>query len=675
MSAIPHEALSEAFEKAIRGRRIQAAIFLTYRFDPAFFEQEVLPVFLDQDVTNVPAIRLVNLEEALIRDIGPIAVYYDRQGLVGEHGAAHLAETRVPITWRRGVFHPKNVLAILEDREADRNDVKSRSLLIATMSANLTRAGWWENVEVCHIEEVAEGGRCAFRDNLLYLCRQLRALGSALGEPEALGLIHKFVLGLDQRISRSGDGVLHTHMYVGRERVSEFLRGVLGRRVREWNLEIISPYFDEGAKMIPLHELIDEFEPRAVRVLLPRGRDASAQCDKWTYGAIEGIPNASWGRLPGGLLASGSSKDAPPRNVHAKVYRFFSPSEGSEITFLGSPNLTSAGHSGKGNYETGILVETVAKGRPTWWLEVDEHTPTVFKAHRESDDADPGRGIFLNLRYDWDRKAADAYWDDESASPALNISAQGSSLFRLESLQPKQWISLSPEPVEALDRILRSTSFLTVETEESSPATILVIEEGMASKPSILFSLTPAEILKYWTILSSSQREAILTNAMSRAGILPPDVVSRLQTLGGTTDSFFDSFAGIFHAFASLERAVFDAIKKGSTKELEYRLFGNRHDSLPTLLDKVIEDPKGDLVDAYVIFLCAKQLLDRLSREHHKLEERYRPRVKALKERLRKLDDLRSQFSFDTPADREGFFDWFDERFLARAKPEEVEAK
>lgn len=46
MTEIPHAVLSEKLEELIDGRRLVAAVFITFRFDPEFFEQQVLPVFL-----------------------------------------------------------------------------------------------------------------------------------------------------------------------------------------------------------------------------------------------------------------------------------------------------------------------------------------------------------------------------------------------------------------------------------------------------------------------------------------------------------------------------------------------------------------------------------------------------------------------------------------------------
>ena len=46
MAEIPRAILSEKFEEHLDGRHLVAAVFVTFRFDPEFFEQQVLPVFV-----------------------------------------------------------------------------------------------------------------------------------------------------------------------------------------------------------------------------------------------------------------------------------------------------------------------------------------------------------------------------------------------------------------------------------------------------------------------------------------------------------------------------------------------------------------------------------------------------------------------------------------------------
>jgi hypothetical protein len=671
MTAIPHQVLSEAFEEHIQGRSLKAACFLTFQFDPGFFEQEILPVFLDLPLSQVPAIRTIQMEEALSKEVGPIAVYYDRQGIVSEAGPAKLDIQRVPVAWKSGIFHPKNILALLEDREPDKNDHHPLRLLVATSSANLTESGWWRNVEACHIEVIEEESKCGFRDDLLRLLRRIRQATPLADRHPAMEPIRRFIVGLAQyRGSKSG-GVLHPRLYVGQGSVADFLDDIAGRNLLGLNLEIISPYLDRGEEMRPLKELVDRFSPPEVRVLLPRDRDGSALCEAKTHKAIREIPGAVWGELPETLLESGRSKDAPFRRIHAKVYRFFDPRHRYEAVFVGSVNLTRAGHSAGGNFETGILVESELNRVSDWWLKADTRQPNRFEVRPEDGDIEIGIGVSLLMRYRWNEDRAEACWDRDGDAPVLHVSAQGSQLFDLVGLTSRQWTVLDESSTSRLREILQSTSLLTVSADAGGEATILVIEEGMAAKPSILLSLSVTDILRYWSLLTPAQREAVVAQVLAKRGLLPPEYDPTTVTTPRPT-SFFDSFAGIFHAFGCLEREVLKAIAEKRETVVDYRLFGQKYDSLPTLIGRVFEEKKENPADAYVILLCAKQLLNRIQQEHPAVAERFRTQVKALNGQFAGIAGIRDGFTFGTEEERQKFFAWFDHRFLARAKLAEV---
>ncbi|MGH7461305.1 MAG: hypothetical protein ACREMA_09790, partial [Longimicrobiales bacterium] len=151
--AIERDVLSAAFQDAMSGSRLLAAVFLTFRFDPGFFEQEILPVFFDIPMSHAPLARVLHLED-LLRRTGPVAVYYDRRALV-PGTSARTDFQRIGVTHRTGYFHPKNVFLLVES-EGDQAP-KTTSLIVASLSANLTRAGWWQNVEVAHIERAELG--------------------------------------------------------------------------------------------------------------------------------------------------------------------------------------------------------------------------------------------------------------------------------------------------------------------------------------------------------------------------------------------------------------------------------------------------------------------------------------------------------------------------------------
>jgi hypothetical protein len=676
----PHAVLSEQLEERLRGRRLIAAVFLTFRFDPEFFEQEVLPVFLEVPLSHASAVKLVQLEDALRSVPIGVAVYYDQNGLVPEAGPSKLDVKRIAVRHRTGIFHPKNLFALVEETEADKDGHRARTLIVACLSANLTRAGWWENVEVCHTEEIAEGDFTRLRDDLIGFLEGIeRRVGDKSSDNHAqIRAIREFIRGTYQREHRSTEGILHPHFFHGRTSVPEFLRSAAGNSLDGMYLEIISPYFDKGPTSKPLDDLINEFKPREVRVFLPRSNTGEALCSREIYEWVRGLPNVSWSRLPHDLLRGGKSENARQRIVHAKVYRFFAQQPKREILFVGSVNITTPAHQLGGNLETGLLVELSQLRRPDWWLINDTARPREYDPRTEDEGNATIGGSKLSVRFWWDTTAAEVFWDDWSTSPSLNVMAHGLDIFSVDGLPPKVWQSLPADAAAGLQRVLRSTSILAVVGEGKEPGLLLVQEEGMSHRPSLLFDLSPAEILRYWSLLTAAQRAAFLEVRSPEVALLGAGaaLLSRYTPLA-QEQTFFDRCAGIFLAFGSLERSVRSALQEGREREAIYRLFGQKYDSLGSLLKRVLKDSaegKGDLVDHYLIVLCALQVVQELRRENGEFWREHASDGKRLQDQLGVMQSIRERLIERDPVEMPAFLDWFDRWFLRRAAPILTEA-
>jgi len=677
MAEIPRAVLSEQFQQVMEGRVLKTGVFLTFRFDPGFFEQEVLPVFLDAPLSHDPNVRLIQLEDAIRDEVDHLAVYYDPGAIEPQEASAKLDVRRIPVRWSTGYFHPKNVLLLVEDAKDNEDGLREQRLLVGTLSANLTRAGWWENVEVCHVEEIAEGEKSSLRADLLKLVSRIRSASPREEEHLALEAIRRFVLRVDDRKHKTAGGVLHPRLYTGtaddsdaREGVPDFLKKRLLPTDLSLNLEVISPYFDDTADAGPLVKLIERFQPREVRVFLPRGPDGKALCKGAYYDAVRKLEGTAWGKLPADLLKSGPAEGAAPRTVHAKVYRFFCARPMFEALFVGSVNLTNAAHKEGGNFETGVLIQPELKRAPDWWLSVDGSRPKEFIEEGESESPGQGPGRALTLRYSWDTGEGATLWAGSGRSPALRIEAQGSPLFDLTGLPPDAWKPLAPEQAEELARVLGSTSLLTVKIEGAEDATILVQEEGMAHKPSILLTLSVADILRCWASLTPEQKAVLLEErylelAGATSGLLAPGPLGPAPTSG-----IFEAFAGIFHAFGSLERDVRKALTDKRDKEAVYRLFGKKYDSLPRLLDRVLTEEKdSDPVNRYVMLLCARQLLKQVEQAFPEFRTQHGAEFHDVEARLGASDQVRASLSFASPQERDEFLDWFEAWFLRRAEP------
>jgi hypothetical protein len=675
MTSVPREVLSEHFQERMRGRRLVSAVFTTYRFDPGFFEQEVLPVFFDLPLSHAGAIKLVQLEDALRSVPGSVAVYFDENGVDLDATAARLDVRRIAVPQRTGIFHPKNVFALVEAVEPDANDHHERALLVGCMSANLTRAGWWENVEACHVEEIREGDLTRLRDDVDQFLRDLRdrVRDRDAGDHEAIRDLRAFLHGSAQRMQRSGEGRLHTHFHSGRSSLPDFLFDIAGRALHGLCLEVISPFFDGTADSAPLAAFIEKFEPREIRVFLPRGDAGEALCPAELYDWVLDQPNAHWGSLPRAVIQRAKSEEVRVRTVHAKVYRFFEPARGGrEILYVGSANLTSAGHrlKGRSNWENGFVVEVTTPGvRPSFWMESDAHRPREFDDSRRETDGISSAGTRLSVRFWWDRQVGEIWWQDRRPSPPIVVEDRGTKLFERDHIEPQQWLALTEAESASLATVLKSTSLLQVRGESDEAGVLLVQEEGMAHRPSLLFELTPAEILRYWSLLTPEQRAAFVEARARLAGDDDP-LVTRVEPLAHE-ETLFDRFAGIFHAFECVENAIRTALDNGVERDAVYRLFGRKYDSLGTLLDGVLSDvraQKGDAVDHYVMLLCARQLLREVERAHGDFFARHRGRTTELRAQLDEVDGLRGTLANADP-DMPAFLAWFERWFLKRAEP------
>ena len=191
----------------------------------------------------------------------------------------------------------------------------------------------------------------------------------------------------------------------------------------------------------------------------------------------------------------------------------------------------------------------------------------------------------------------------------------------------------------------------------------------MAQKPPLLEGLSAAEILEYWSLLTPDQRNEYLERKLTA-------LLERAETQHGATalpepsESLFDRFAGIFHAFSCLEEHVLEALKRGAEKDARYRLIGTSYDSLPTLANQVKDS--ADAVVAYVTLLCAGEVFRRLRgqirREGIKSDFLEKPDVKEACRRYegewrQACEESKGRIAGGGTPIPEGFFDWYERAF------------
>jgi hypothetical protein len=681
----PTAVLSEQLAARLGGRRVLALVFTTFQLDLGFFELQVLPLFFEGVMGAAEALRRRQLEEELPSVPAGIAVYYDRHGLVPSGGPARLDVRRIPINHPTGgTFHPKNLFVLLEERTPDEEGRKAQALLVGCLSGNLTQSGWWTNLEVAHFVEIAEEEHTSLRDPLReYLQRIVRAAdGESADKAQeerhaAAQAIRAFLRNTRQRTHLSVDGRLQPQFH-GEGSLVDFLNDCAGASLRGMCLEVVSPYFDPGPESKPLVALIELFQPREVRVFLPRNRLGEAACSEELFRNVsrsrssKNGPLLSWAKLPRNAHFAGKTQH---RRVHAKVYRFFEPKRGGrELLYVGSANLTVPGFQlkGGGNWESGFFVETTGGARPDWWLTIDRELPTRFVENLEDEDAATSGGSLLQVRYHWNRHLGELFWGGRSPSARLTLALRGLPVLELAPVAPRTWTPLPAQPSSALRDVLASSSLLEVVGEAKEPTFLLVQEEGMEARPSTDHQMTPGEILYYWSLLTPAQRAAFHESRLSAGSGEDP----AFRRSGSSHEAtLFDRFAGHFHAFQCLERQVRESLLSGSRRVADYRLFGTKHDSLGAFLERIADAPAEDAdpVSLYVLALCARQLRDELRHDFPVYWRDHAEEVVRLDEKLKRTERQRTALTTKDP-ELSAFLAWLEPRFLrrARALPEEV---
>ena len=343
--------LSSAIAEQINGRKVKYALFTTYTFDPEFFELHILPLLFDRNFSNDPQVKRYQLSNAL-RDVYDIEVYYDYNAFSAD-SSAHLDYRRIPVSMN-GAFHPKVILLIVENQDEKGN--KWDSLIVVSGSGNITRSGHWENLEAFHIEEIKPGPKSEFRDSLLDFLNLIKRNDTTqvYEKRNANEYITQF---LKNKVDSKGNS-RGSAFYSSKDKFNDFISWIIRSTKGVWNFEIISPFFSEDAGN-DLHEIItNEWRLDTILLYLPVDDEGKALCNEEYYKNIAKSENVKWAKFAKEDELGLAGKNKSLRNVHAKVYRFYSKDIEEEIIFVGSVNFSKQafGLAGrKKNMEAGFI--------------------------------------------------------------------------------------------------------------------------------------------------------------------------------------------------------------------------------------------------------------------------------------------------------------------------------
>ncbi len=664
--------ISQNLLERINGREVLAALFTTYTFEPDFFELEIIPLMLKE---NTPYSTDERIKRFMVRDKlresgMPIDVYYDlpmfRQP--GEKNSPQMEYDCTGVNLGNRAFHGKVNMILVSD------DAGEKVLLVGAGSNNLTLAGWWDNIECQHWEEIRSGYVQrkfvnVLKEDISFLADYQAGLKSI--NNTATDMIDSFLSTC--KGSNSAEKVFYFGLSYMQKRGSflSFLiqEGSPLKKYSNWTLEIISPFFvDDGKSNV--HQSFLNTGTNEIKLLLPVDSDNKALCQEDYLHHINDRDGISWAGWEKELITAlgGQSNAVPFRRLHAKVYHFYNGIQ--SWVFVGSVNFTYMAMNK--NVEAGFLVK---QGRVIPMLEVMKKNEDIECV--EPDEAEPGSNDGkddetaipeIHLSFDWLERKLVGYAKDEATIDIRSATGEAVTTAWILTDEAREYEA----GVEGVEDILKNGSLVMVH----SPADlfpdhrVLLQQLHWGHKPQFDgLNLSAEQILAIYAGMSPERRQTMLVDVKVRALMLSKMAGElTVHTDDQLIDQFFCEYAEIFNAFQKLKDMLNQELKNKRFEQLDYYLTGSGIDSLPALikgvLDVVDEQPTNS-VTAYLLLLSAIEI-------YQDARFKARPRVaEQLKEFKVHKETLKttSALTLEKGTNREKFFAWFETQFFRAYKP------
>jgi hypothetical protein len=685
MSNVQTYTVSDQLQRHLSGVELEAGVFTTYTFDPGFFELEIMPVLFDLPFSHKPDVRIAQLDNHVRTSDVALAVFYDVMQLANtEERSAKLDIDRLPVFMKKGVFHPKVFVFGGKQYDQERDEFE-RVLVVGIGSGNLTRSGWWENVEFFHMEKIIEGERSHLALEVRNFLTDVSRLQSNR-DVRAVERLRSFITPerFPAYTQASVSGRLLTRLVYGKKQYAVNLGDVGKSHTSGLELEIISPYIDGSPANTIIDELWKAFRVQSGNVMLPTDPSGNITITKPQHDWL--LDQADNGQFNLGTVVASIAKrvgglNAPDRLVHAKVYRFTRKRKNSagprrEIIIGGSLNLTRAAWHGI-NYEAAVILETETNTELEAWLDCGSKLPTDYAIDVMPAAGDEPRPPgFPSIQYNWSTERATIQWlGDETPGTVMIKGINGMIVSDLGLPSNGEPIELPSDTSALIALQLETSSMLTVVTKNGAECLVLVRELDMYQKAPVWKGLSISDILRFWSTLSPDKRAeivglSILVNDSKASDELTAPINYKAY------ETLFDRIGGVHQAFRAFHQRIEEALERNQEHVLKALLFGRGFNGLHGLLDHLIKElhdvtDDNELVRRYLIFRSVEEMIGRLERygagttRHKRMEKflgRFPAEVKKLKKAVQSAEMVREQLlNLHPDLARDGFLDWFEE--------------
>lgn len=627
-----HMTISEGFQAAIKGRPVTRAFFSTYCLEPDFFELEVLPLLLDSPgLSSAEPLRYQQLQALMGASGGRFGVAYDAPVFTPTQ-AARLEVDYLPLQVDGACHHAK--LALIEV-----DDGGWPALVVCAGSFNLSKAGWWENIEVGHWVELNAD---AAPSNILGPLRAAVDWYLAQGALPVLEALRALLAQWSPSAPHPGCSLYFSLPHAGA--FPDFLAPVA-----HGALEIVSPYFAQDHDNACILAFLQRFA-RGVTLLLPRDVNLVATVTEDFYSAMRRhLRWCDWHpavRKAFKLPDAASPEERGYRKLHAKIYG------GNDWLFVGSVNFSHQAMFA--NVEAGFLLTGLDRSA---LLDQDAGAQGYAESMAlEAPAPQEGELRFppVFLAYDWLAGRL------EARCPRSGVLF----LHRREGGEPLQvvlhgetaWLD-SPFLREQLRHTSLVRAHWQAEGKSSAERDLMVTQRHVYCRPSILPPLSLQEVLRILQEMHPASRAAAYAGLMARLqrriGSLD-DSLEFLPSLpdAAVEDSFFAEFSQVNGAFWRLGRRL-----ATHPRELAYYLDGDQPDSLRGIL-RALDEPAPDAASNPVVRYLTLLGMDELLALHARGDGAL---AASVRERIRAEEDGPA---FAAIEDREKFLGWIKRMFI-----------
>lgn len=535
--------LKERLRSLIAGRKVHAALFYTFNFDPKFFENYVMPLLVPEHTFINNSIANNILWRRLYKDnvVPPITVYFDQDAKSPENGPFldyYLVPVSMPMIGKnKGNFHPKQSFIVVG------NDIRSAELIVITGSNNLTQSGWCENIECVSEHTLINGSEFPdqFKKNLrAFIGDTMQAFG------KEQTLAEECVLNYLNKAGKTKERECYFYDSY-KSSFQQFLDGQVLWDDSIKTLEIISPYFKST--------------PGLLQVCKERNIKVKIQVPfKGGYCLLEESVFESY-------KAAGIRwyyPDDDTRSTHSKVYRFY----GSEnvYTIVGSVNLTEPAWTGYSerpkqiyNIESAVLyVEKADRPFRLFKKEIKEDRIRFLPLSNSLENCFERFEIpIIDFTINWFTKTLS--WKSK-AKNECNLHLSASEIFLLKGTNTIILTGLKNGQA-IIDAIARKLILTVVEKINGAEKVHLYYlnQIGFENRP-LEFRFSANDVIDAWELLGIENVELNdwLLNRLELATDLLQDESGRLLSDNSGGKSLLNEMARHFYGLVKLEEFLFD---------------------------------------------------------------------------------------------------------------------